>query len=68
MLTCPQKLLASALLLGKGFLGGNTVAHKFLYCVNGSAWVVSNPVPGHIYGWSKIIRNASTKRTEVAPP
>ena len=21
---------------------------KFLYCVNGSAWVVSNPVPCHI--------------------
>ena len=24
------------------------VARKFLYCVNGSAWVVSNPVPCHI--------------------
>ena len=62
MLTCPQKRLASVLLLRKaGFLltfnSNNTltlvsrqtrVAHKFLYCVNGSAWVVSNPVPCHI--------------------
>ena len=58
MLTCPQKRLASVLLLRKGFLltfnSNNTltlvsretrVAHKFLYCVNGSAWAVSNPVP-----------------------